>query len=340
MNRESTSRRAFTLVELLVVIAIIGILVALLLPAIQAAREAARRADCQNRMKQISLACINHHDTKKYFPSAASDEIEKPAQGSGRFTMWGYLPHILPYMEEQAFRDTMVFTQHWDRAVNSKAIHTVLPQLRCPSQTDVEPTYNYPVGQNGTEELTALRAHYQGVMGAKYSCDVSPGFPQITYTMASTPPIPPITIPPPPQCGDGGFGGAASNGVIYPGGKVPIKQVTDGTSHTFMIGEISWLCGPSRVWSVGSASFTILESYNYSSKNVMYPFKTAYRAMGSQPYSGYENNDMSFGSMHPGGTHFALCDGSIQFIRDEVDVVGVLRPMASRKSGDTILNAF
>src|SRR5262245_24325471 len=112
----SASRRAFTLVELLVVIAIIGILVALLLPAVQAAREAARRTECVNRMKQIGLALINYHDTRKCFPAAVSDDPNtNPSTGApiGGFTELGYIPHILPYIELGNMLTRMNLKVHW-----------------------------------------------------------------------------------------------------------------------------------------------------------------------------------------------------------------------------------
>jgi prepilin-type processing-associated H-X9-DG protein len=118
-----------------------------------------------------------------------------------------------------------------------------------------------------------------------------------------------------------------------------MRDIVDGTSHTFLVGEISWLCGPQRIWTVGGASAANLDTYVYTAKNVMWPLKTAYRAEQDAPASGYGNNDMSFGSMHPGGCHFAMCDGSIQFIRDDVSIE-TLRALASRKSNDTFESPF
>ena len=111
MIHKQASNRAFTLVELLVVIAIIGILVALLLPAVQSAREAARRAECLNHMKQIGLALIEFHDSNKHFPSAVSDE---PNTGpSGGYTELGYIPQILSYIELGNLQNQMNLKRHW-----------------------------------------------------------------------------------------------------------------------------------------------------------------------------------------------------------------------------------
>src|SRR6187455_1336232 len=106
--RKSRSRFAFTLVELLVVIAIIGVLVALLLPAVQAARESARRMKCTNNLKQLGLALHNHHDTFGVFP-AADDEIPNPAGGTWKHS---WIVRVLPYLEQQALHDQYKFDQN------------------------------------------------------------------------------------------------------------------------------------------------------------------------------------------------------------------------------------
>ena len=112
MKRDSASRKAFTLVELLVVIAIIGILVALLLPAVQAAREAARRAQCMNRMRQIGLSCLNFHDSKKTFPAATTTTFQTGS--TTKYTSWSYLVQVLRYMEDQALVDRLDLKSYWN----------------------------------------------------------------------------------------------------------------------------------------------------------------------------------------------------------------------------------
>ena len=346
-------KRGFTLVELLVVIAIIGVLVALLLPAVQAAREAARRSDCMNRLRQIGLACQNHHDARGSFPSAVSTTLQDPQPGGAQkyFTSHSYIAQILPFMEGQTLTNQINFKKHWIAPENGVARNTQLPSFRCPSQLESEITYVSPIGGAETEELSLLRSHYMGVMGAKYTCvrdpvatpiPPHPKYPYVaTWSMLTRYDFPDgATAPPGGFDPCGGHGGAATNGAIYPGSTVQVGDVSDGSSQTFLVGEISWNCGPQRVWMSGVASERYPESYVYTSKNIFWPMNTAYRAPSTEPESGYANNDMSFGSFHTGGAFFAMCDGSVQFIREDIDRFGVYLPLASRASDEIVQSAF
>src|SRR6188474_2972552 len=134
MSAAISFRRGFTLVELLVVIAIIGVLVALLLPAVQSAREAARRTQCTNNMKQIGLACHNFHDTYGTVPNIVSYTPTGGGGTTGGFgSGWGFLPFLLPYVEQKALFDTINFNSNV--CCNSlKQVHNAyIPAFSCPS---------------------------------------------------------------------------------------------------------------------------------------------------------------------------------------------------------------
>jgi prepilin-type processing-associated H-X9-DG protein len=139
-------------------------------------------------------------------------------------------------------------------------------------------------------------------------------------------------------------GGEANNGIMFPASKVRMRDVTDGTTHTFLLGEISWNCGPQRVWMSGGGSKTALDTFIYAAKNVFWPMNTACRDDANNPAilcsaKGYENNDMSFGSLHNGGCHFCMGDGSVQFVREEI-AMDVLKSLASRKSSESFEAPF
>src|SRR4051812_29704039 len=349
MSRRN-SRRAFTLVELLVVIAIIGILVALLLPAVQAAREAARRTQCVNKMKQIGLALLNYHDSLKRFPPGLSDSPDtgSTTPSTNQFSELGYIPYILPYLEESSLFSQINFKCHWDQEPNKTLLNAnPVLQFHCPSQDDFQNTFYQAPGGNGTESKSYLLSHYHAVMGARpNTCPPPTGaanYPDSTYTVFVAPPN---NAPASHTCGDNsftsGYGLSASNGIIYPTSKTTMKDVTDGTSHTFIVGELSWLAGPQRIWAVGGGSATNLDTYVYTAKNVYWPLNTACRATttGELPLNcPYANNDMSFGSNHRGGCNFSMADGSVQFMRDDV-TVDILKSLASRKSSETFVTPF
>ena len=160
--RTKRQPQAFTLVELLVVIAIIGVLVALLLPAVQAAREAARRSDCMNRLRQLAIGAQNHHDSKKVFPSASTTKLIPGT--TNQVTSLSYLVQILPYIEQQNIGKMVNFNQHWSDTTNFDVSRTPLPTFRCPSKEDGEMTFTAQPGGNDAEELNLLRAHFMKVL--------------------------------------------------------------------------------------------------------------------------------------------------------------------------------
>jgi prepilin-type N-terminal cleavage/methylation domain-containing protein/prepilin-type processing-associated H-X9-DG protein len=318
-------RTAFTLVELLVVIAIIGILVALLLPAIQAARESARRTQCNSQIRQMALAVHNYESSENRFPSTV---------GPGPY---GYIAVVLPYFEEQNLQDLIDFTVRWSDPKNERVRDKELPFVRCPSQVRLEPTQIYDVGLSNTFQIldTPMRAHYYAVNGAKLD-STCPGLAPFEVTACG------------PQYGN--RGGHAINGIMYPFSRVRHGQIEDGTSKTFLIAECSWdFGGDVAPWYAGSlffgGQFDPPETLGWfmtrfgdgfwveNQAQVRYAIEEAsYSAAITTVVA--KRSDLSFGSKHPGGCHFALADGSARFVSKDTDVV-VLRHYACRHDGQS-----
>jgi prepilin-type N-terminal cleavage/methylation domain-containing protein/prepilin-type processing-associated H-X9-DG protein len=322
-NRRSAFGAGFTLVELLVVIAIIGVLVALLLPAVQAAREAARRADCQNRLRQGALACQNHLDAVRHFPLASS--LGKPGVHYDYVPALSWIAQVLPYMEDDKVRNLVDENVRWQHPNNNEAESTPLPQFQCPTTgLAMKTAVDHPTP--GTVEGSPLRAHYVAIMGAKHSCPLSATTqPESTYTMTA---CEPTWFPNP----SGRSGGLAANGIMTPHIKVGTKKITDGTSKTMVVGELSWIkSGQTRTWIVGLSHNG--SSYIYNAENIVWPMHTAYvDTVATEAL--YKLNDTSLGSEHPGGTHVAMADGSVHFLNEEIQL-NILQGMASRASAES-----
>jgi prepilin-type N-terminal cleavage/methylation domain-containing protein len=362
MFQSNNRTRGFTLVELLVVIAIIGVLVALLLPAIQAAREAARRSDCLNRIRQIALASHNYESAKKRIPP----HVELP-KAPGTYTNGiGVQAQLLPFMEQQNMVSLVDYTNHWrDGAQNAIAIRTPLPFLRCPSASSSEWNNMVLNVAGSSPEENQLRCHYVGNMGARpgpnedgtngLGCPTAGGsrggggawgYPESSYTQR-------VCI-----LRGGGSGGTSINGVIFPASDIHFGHVSDGTSNTIMFGEMSWDVGPQAAWLIGSGSkdgtsreaqISSAHGVVFNAKNIRYApnsgktsepdgtmlaGKTEDNGTSNTPTGYTSSTDESLGSNHPGGCHVVMTDASGRFISDDIDVVAVLRPMASRNSGD------
>ena len=360
-HRNGFRNSGFTLVELLVVIAIIGVLVALLLPAIQAAREAARRSDCINRLRQLTLAAHNYESATKHLPEHGTVFYKNNTETGALSSQ----ARLLPYMEQQNVQSLVDQNAHWRDSTNRVALRTPLPFLRCPSGKEIERTY-INGRDTGVVEETNLKCHYVGNLGARPgpNSDGTIGagcgggssggsrqptngptlnYPENTYTQWNCPaPDPaPGTADPPPTNDPGanpGTGGVAINGVIFPLSDIDMGAVSDGTSNTIMFGEMSWDVGPQEPWIVGSTSQnndSITSSYGvlYNAKNIKYA-PNERRFVDENGKMEALSANVSLGSYHPGGTHVSMCDGSATFITNDIDVVAVYRPMASRASGD------
>ncbi len=292
-------RRAFTLVELLVVIAIIGILVALLLPAIQTAREAARRSQCASQMKQLALAALNFETTHHRIPGGTGynhpNQLITPIVPD-HFHGMGWIVEILPFAEEQGIHDTLAPYQQAEfganRALNhpdlSGIVQTQLDLLMCPSDQSVRELLSEQWQWKGTQ---VAATNYRGVMGSNQMSQGTSSFP--------------VVLPLQTFCNNGV---ARCNGMIWRTSSqwpVRLRQVTDGTSHTFMVGEDL----PSHNWHTMWAFANGDSSSTYASLN--------YSLSDPDPATWWDMR--GFRSLHPGGAHFAYADGSVHFIQEAVN---------------------
>ena len=301
----------FTLIELLVVITIIGILIALLLPAVQAAREAARRMQCSNNLKQIGLALHNYYSAVNVLPFGSSNPYysyywQVPNQYQ---STWAEM--ILPQMELQSVYDLLDFTKKGCEEPNETVARTVLPAFACPSDpwsaTPILPKRGYsPSGPSG---LTA-NVNPDESMGLWYTASMGPTDPNGCSFCPNTTPGPSN------WCCQGYNWGSESpegNGVgmfmRFPK-SIGFNEVRDGLSNTIMIGETL----PSHCCFNGVFASNIPLSSTSSPLNTM---ESDMSLDGGYTGSGYTwSRTSGFKSLHPGGANFVMGDGSVCFLSE------------------------
>jgi prepilin-type N-terminal cleavage/methylation domain-containing protein len=332
LRSHTGARRAFTLVELLVVIAIIGVLVGLLLPAVQAAREAARRMQCSNNLKNIALALHNYEGAYKVFPWGVTPRNtnplseHRPGVRMGIGHGWGWNSMILPYLEATNVYNRFDFGAPFDNNFNlvlQIAIPT--PIYLCPSATvthaNSNPVFSY-------DEINGIRiptTHYYGVMGP-INLDVSNKYTgpyPFRLSQAST-----------------NWDGFATGGILHYLSSTKMGSVTDGLSNTALLGELSWNGNKNgyRNWAMGTRS-----NFAGSAKNVVFginevPWTDDPATLAGTKYAGFPHRilgSISFGSNHTGGAQFALGDGSVRFISKSIDML-IYKGIASIAGGEVI----
>ena len=322
----------FTLVELLVVIAIIGTLVGLLLPAVQAAREAARRSQCVNNLKQMSLGFLNHADAKGVLPTGSG--CQPTVNGtfwttplyafSGQRASWP--PYVFPFFEMMSeYKWVVSKGGPWNAVQDSSACPSkVMPPLfGCPSDPNVGKNATYGKAGGGVQSPPDWPLG-QGWHGNYVTCAAS------TMFSTNSPSTEEMDL----------------NGVCYGQSRTKLKDVADGLSKTALLAEIALVpdtatANDSRgrywnAWEPNQTWFTTFYKPNSSNPDVAnnncQNINTPYAPAGGNSGS---NNVQSARSRHNGGVNVAFCDGAVTFIGDEVDAA-VWRAYGSRKGGTDV----
>jgi prepilin-type N-terminal cleavage/methylation domain-containing protein len=338
------TKRGFTLVELLVVIAIIGVLVALLLPAIQAARESARRSQCLNNMRQLGIACHLFESATKYFPTAggvvqqfvSAEELAKPKYG---FETAGWMYQVLPYIEQQALYDM----RYGDGAASAGFIKTDMTEIpvatfNCPSRIGrfaVNSTVIYALG----DYAGVIASHNDdGWNGFEWQIDRGPKPNEETAVWTG------ILI-------KGGHVKTTSPTEVWKWGKINTKSIQDGSSNTILLAEKSV---QEAYWNIPTTANTATtrwphwEVYGYY-VGADWPHMRQFGALtggarGEVPVRGDgdrrtsshpQHEEQGFGSAHPGILCSVWGDGSTRTISQDADLL-LLDKLGKRSDGSTV----
>lgn len=315
MTRSCHKRRGFTLIELLVVIAIIAILIALLLPAVQQAREAARKTQCKNNLKQIGLALHNYYDSFMVFPAGQYTDLSgllaTPQVIDDRTnSMWGWSVMILPQLEQlNLFEALDVGPSSFEDAANDPArlalLQTPLPVFICPSDPEPGVNRNRPflaktggflVGMTLAQDTEFAKSNYMGVNGDK-----------------------------------------GSDGMFDSGGNRHFEfgDVTDGTTNTFFVGERRSRSHPQQtvpegawagIWAGQEGSGNGITNVWCLLGQTGYKMNTGQHSLDPTDTNATDQPLIAFSSEHVGGAHFLMVDGSARFVSENIqwndDVAG------------------
>ncbi|MCA9079990.1 MAG: DUF1559 domain-containing protein [Planctomycetaceae bacterium] len=285
-----TRNRGFTLIELLVVIAIIAILIALLLPAVQQAREAARRSQCKNNMRQLGLGLHNYHDTFNTFPpgwigaTAGAPDVE----GLNGFS-WGTM--TLPYIEQAPLYNQLNFNASIIDPANLPYLRRTIATFRCPSDPQPDEWDIEEEGSPGTVLASLATANYVGVFG---SGPAQPGGRDLH------------------DC-EGFVGQCTGNGLFFHNSKIGMRNFTDGTSNSIIVGE--------RMTRPRGATVDTFSTWSGAVPEGEEAFSRTLGIVDHPPNAGNHGtiHQDDFSSHHTGGAQFVLGDGHVRFVSENID---------------------
>lgn len=313
----SRSKKAgFTLIELLVVIAIIAILIALLLPAVQQAREAARRSQCKNNLKQLGLALHNYHDTFNVLPpgyvSRGVSTSDAAAVETGPNFAWGTM--ILPNIDQSPLYQQLNLNLNATDPVNLPLAQQFLTVFACPS----DPGQETFVANDGSTEYELAKANYVGVYGYG-SITMSPGQPNPA-------------------------------GMFYRNSSVRFRDVTDGLSNTMLVGErkaqhrfpaTSTAVQADSTWYAAipgvlrPAGMSMMSDEGPASLVLGHVGQTMMGGMVMHHTPNNTNHIVNFSSSHVGGIQFLMADGSVHFLSENIDY-NTFRWLGQKSDGQII----
>jgi prepilin-type N-terminal cleavage/methylation domain-containing protein/prepilin-type processing-associated H-X9-DG protein len=343
------SRGGFTLIELLVVIAIIAVLIALLLPAVQQAREAARRTQCKNNMKQLGLALHNFHDTYLRFPPGCMPDLNgaqtDPGQGlsAGVAASWGssWKVHILPYLDQAPiysgwqFTGSSGYTNGTNMSTTTPLVHNrTIPPYRCPSSSLPD---KYPSSWNGA--AIQMYTTYTGTSGAAANSGT-------------------LNVNPFNQFSSGGAGWVSGNGTLYPNSRTNMKDMTDGTTNVIVVHEESdhqrdangvkitgsfgaitsqgphgWTMGANGNANIPPTYMNGGDNREFNCSTVRWPINS--KGLANNCGNGVCDNtgsNIPINSTHTGGAQVLMGDGSVRFLSQNIDLNTLLK-LASANDG-------
>ena len=306
-NNFRRSHHAFTLVELLVVIAIIGVLVGLLLPAVQAAREAARRMQCSNNLKQIGLALHNYHDSRKTFPPGYISNLDTAGNETG--PGWGWTSMTLPHLEQAPLFERINFSLAIENPVNSLVRVQSIPTLLCPSDPAphlwMTKRRSLSTGAELGDVCEVASANYVGVFGTS----------------------------------EPGVGG---DGIFFRNVATKFRDILDGTSATLMVGERSFRLGEAT-WTGAVIGSVIVPDGNdgvgTGPPEAASSLILGHTGDGNGPGDNRSHVNQFYSVHSGGGSHFLFCDGHVAFLNRSMDYQ-VYQALTTRAGGESTGSEF